>query len=62
MHLIQVPSIDSEVHTPVVPPTASNVPLVPQSQVPTIPRNKKTVEIPQAQFFDEVVDVPVVLR
>ena len=32
-----------------------------QRQVPTIQKIRKTVEIPQVQLEDELVDVPVVM-
>ena len=41
---------------------AVNVLLVTQRQVPTIQKIQKTIGIPQAQFEDELTDVPVAMR
>ena len=58
---VTVFTIDRVVNTPDVQPTASNVPLVAQRQVPTIEKILKTVEIIQAQlrFEDKLTDSPV---
>merc|ERR1712066_778885 len=36
------------------------VPVVKQRQVPSIQKIQKTVEVPQVQYVDRIVDVPVV--
>ena len=37
----------------------ADVPVVVQSQVPVIQKMQKTVEVPQVQFTDKVIDVPM---
>ena len=49
MRQIQAPPVDRVANTPVLQPTAANVPLETERQVPTIEKIPKTVEIPQAQ-------------
>ena len=38
------------------------MPVVAQRQVPMIPNVHKTVEVPQIQYVDKIVDAPVVAR
>ena len=37
----------------------ADVPVVVQSQVPVIQKMQKTAEVPQVQFIDKVIDVPM---
>ena len=39
-----------------------DMPVVAQRQVPMIPNVQKTVEVPQIQYIDKIVDAPVVAR
>ena len=67
---IEVPSIDRVVNTPVVQPTASNVPLVTQGHVPTTQKTQKTAQQKiqktdrdaPARCENQVVEVPVVMQ